>query len=181
MESWIKLTEALAWPISTIIIVLIFKSEITKLMPYLKKLKAGPLEAEFERDVIEIKNEFDPNSQISESEIHITDEKLKNLIIIDPRSAILKSWRQLELALQRAVIQKSGSPRPDISTSFKVINALENLNILSEEERDLARELRGLRNQTAHHSYFSPTEAAASMFVEMAKKLEFKANKIADI
>ncbi|MDO9003602.1 MAG: hypothetical protein Q7V20_09140 [Aquabacterium sp.] len=43
-----KMAEALAWPIAVLTVVLLLRGELLKIIPLLKKLKAGPLEAEFE-------------------------------------------------------------------------------------------------------------------------------------
>ncbi|MGH6646193.1 hypothetical protein [Aquabacterium sp.] len=42
------MAEALAWPIAVLTVVLLLRGELLKIIPFLKKLKAGPLEAEFE-------------------------------------------------------------------------------------------------------------------------------------
>lgn len=50
-------SEALALPAAAVIIVLLFRREFRQLVPLVRKLKAGPLEAEFERDIREISRE----------------------------------------------------------------------------------------------------------------------------
>ena len=46
-----NMTGALAWPVTGFVIALVFRSELKTLVPLLRKLKAGPIEAEFEREI----------------------------------------------------------------------------------------------------------------------------------
>jgi hypothetical protein len=54
----IRLIEALAWPVAAVVIMFVFRREFQALVPLVRKLKAGPLEAEFERQIQEISQEF---------------------------------------------------------------------------------------------------------------------------
>ena len=49
-----KLIEFTAWPIAAVALVAMLRTEIKSLLPYVKKLKAGPVEAEFEREIKEL-------------------------------------------------------------------------------------------------------------------------------
>ena len=46
-----KLVEFLAWPTAAVIVVVLLRDELRRLLSLVKKLKAGPVEAEFEREV----------------------------------------------------------------------------------------------------------------------------------
>jgi hypothetical protein len=46
-----KLIESTAWPIAVVSFVAMLRIEIKLLLSYIKKLKAGSVEAEFEREV----------------------------------------------------------------------------------------------------------------------------------
>lgn len=43
-----KLVDSLAWPVAGVLLGLIFRKKLLDLIPLLRKVKAGPLEAEFE-------------------------------------------------------------------------------------------------------------------------------------
>jgi hypothetical protein len=50
---------SVAWPVTALTIVLLMRKELVALLPFVRKLKAGPLEAEFEREVKELKEEVE--------------------------------------------------------------------------------------------------------------------------
>ncbi len=181
MELIIKLLDVIAWPIVAVIVVFSLKSEIKGIIPLIKRLKIGPLEADFEQKVLNTSEKYEPSldSITVESDDFPTEENLSRLVSINPRGAIMEAWLELEKSLKQAVVHKAGSPVPDVSTSYKIVQALRAQNIFNEEEVDLINELRGLRNQAAHLSEFHPTEASAFMFMQMAKKLESRAKSIA--
>jgi hypothetical protein len=52
-----EMIKALAWPMAASIAVLVLRREIKGLLPLIKKLKAGPIEAEFDREVRELKEQ----------------------------------------------------------------------------------------------------------------------------
>ncbi|MGY8590239.1 hypothetical protein L0935_18570, partial [Paracidovorax citrulli] len=43
-----KLIDSIAWPVAAVLLGLIFRKKLAELLPLLRKVKAGPLEAEFE-------------------------------------------------------------------------------------------------------------------------------------
>ena len=182
MEHLVGLTDALAWPIASIIIALAFRSEIRKLLPSIKKFKAGPIEAEFERRISEVIAESTDlilDSTTTQEVVSVND-KLVKLADVDPRSAILETWRNLETSLKGAVIKRSGSPIPDVSTSFKILREAEKMELLSPSELLAANELRGLRNQAAHIENFNPTRNAALKYIELAKRVERHAKLVVE-
>lgn len=132
LELLIKLIDALAWPTMAGITVFVLKSEIKSLLPIIKHLRIGPLEAEFEQKILEAQERYAPDLLPIPIELEeTTDDRISKLISVDPRSAILEAWRNLEHSLQRAVIQRSGSPVPDVSTSYKAIQAAMKLHLFS--------------------------------------------------
>ncbi len=46
--------DSISWPLVTLILGLAFRKQIAELFPYLKKLKAGPVEAEFEMEAKQV-------------------------------------------------------------------------------------------------------------------------------
>lgn len=105
-----KLVEFLAWPSATVVLLLLLRGEINDLFRYVKKLKAGPVEAEFEREVKELKAAAEAQPQLLPPPEGATPEKqmLLQLVQINPRSAVLEAWRGVEEASLR-VIQNKGS------------------------------------------------------------------------
>lgn len=169
-----KLVEFLAWPSAAVVLVLLLRGEVKDLFRYIKKLKAGPVEAEFEREVQQLKATAEAQPQFLPPPEGSTPERqmLLQLVQISPRSAVLEAWRGVEDASVR-VIQSKGVyvPEREASSSLSVIRSLTKESVLSVDEVSLYHELRSLRNQAAHAKDFSPTTDAALNYIELAGRL----------
>ena len=171
----INVFEALAWPISTIVLVLLLRHEIRTLLPYLRKIKAGPLEAEFERGTSILKAELPQQPKAAEAVKHIEESSLDRL---NPRSEVLEAWLNLEAASNAALakrqIQQHGpgalSTRPSLRN---LANTLQNSGLLHEGQVNLFKELQHLRNEVVHTLEFAPTQEAVSRYVETANYLKW--------
>jgi hypothetical protein len=174
---------SLAWPLTVLAVVLLLRAQIVALFPALKRLKAGPVEAEFERAVEQIKKEAPPELEAPRqlpASVDARRREFLQLAAINPRAAIVEAWRGVESAAQRAGIQRIiGSPMPDLSTPLKTIRALAREGVAGPEEVALFHDLRGLRNQATHAADFSPTYEAAVDYIDLALRLEAKFESLA--
>ncbi|MGA7949964.1 MAG: hypothetical protein WCA45_07370 [Thiobacillaceae bacterium] len=170
-----KVVDAVAWPIAAVTLFFFLRPEIKTLFSLIKRLKAGPVEAEFEREVKELRTEAEmqmpalpvPPPQIPER------QKLLQLAQLNPRSAILEAWQGVEFTAQRVVSDRALFVPPREATSpMAVIRALNKAQLLSSEEVALYHDLRALRNQAAHVQDFSPTYDSALNYIELAGRLQ---------
>lgn len=169
-----KLVEFLAWPVAAVLLGALLRDEFKQLLPYVKKLKAGPVEAEFEREVKELEKEATAHPQnvpLSEG-LSADRQMLLQLAQINPRSAVLEAWRSIEAAALRVVQAKAlYVSEKDARSQFAVIRAIGKNNILSGEDFALFHDLRALRNQAAHATDFAPTTDAALSYIDLAGRL----------
>ena len=180
LEFTIRLIESLVWPIAVVVIVFSFRGELRKILPLLRKLKAGPIEAEFEQAVLEAKQEAeyitrDPN------EIKALENKAQPLIRlaeVNPRSAILEAWLGVESALKRAAFQHAGSPLPSATSPIQQIRVLDGEDLLDSVNVALFHDLRGLRNQAVHINDFQLSRKAAENYIKLAASLESRLDKL---
>lgn len=173
---------SLAWPATLLAVVLLLRKQIAELLPLIRKLKAGPVEAEFEREVKELRAEASetlptPELRLLEGE----SKRLYELAQLSPRAAILEAWQGIEFSARRAALQRAGSPIPDMSSPLRLIRALTQLELLSSEDVALFNDLRGLRNQAIHSPDFSPSFEAVSTYLQLAQSLEAKLAKLATV
>jgi hypothetical protein len=169
-----KLTEFTAWPIAAIALVAMLRTEIKSLLPYVKKLKAGPVEAEFEREIKELEATAKAQPQLLPPPEGLTPERqmLLQLVQVNPRSAVLEAWRGIEESAIRVVQNKAlYVPERESHSPLAVIRVLNKENVLSAEEVSLYHDLRTLRNQAAHAQDFLPTTDAAYSYIELASGL----------
>ncbi len=177
-----KLVEFLAWPGASVILVFMLRGEIKRLLPFVKRLEAGPLEAEFEREVKELKATAEAQPQLLPPPEGATPEKqmMLQLVQINPRAAVLEAWRGVEEASVRAIQGKAVYVQEGQARSpLAVVRALNKAEMLTGEEVSLYHDLRSLRNQAAHSQDFAPTVDAALSHIELAGRLRQALEKAA--
>ena len=167
-----KLMEVLVWPVTAIILVTVLRREIGALAPLIRKLKAGPLEAEFEREVREMRTAVEANTQnteVAQTTWQVSAEKLAQ---VNPRSAILEAWRQTEMAAIRTLRKKQPELNDQqVRSTRDVLRLLGESGLSNQEEVALLNQMRFLRNQAGHVDSFQPTYEAAMNFVQLAATL----------
>ncbi len=178
-----SIVSSIAWPATALAIIWLLRKEILRLLPFLSRLKAGPIEAEFEREVAEIKS--DPALQLpppAPKSLAGRTEQLLQLASISPRSAILEAWQGIEFAIRRAGLQRiGGSPPPDVSSPLRVVRELSQAGLLSNEDVSLFHDLRGLRNQATHAPDFNPTYEAVRNYIDLAARLQVRFEVLANV
>lgn len=164
----------LAWPVATIIVILLLRDEIKQLLRLVKKLKAGPVEAEFEREVKELAAAADSNEPpLPPAPVNADQQFLIKLAEVSPRSAILEAWRRVETAIFKTIDQHAiyVSPR-EANSPYAAVRALTKDGYISNDELALYHDLRTLRNQAAHKEEFDPNLEAALSYISLSAKLE---------
>lgn len=169
-----KITEALAWPLATVVILIALRKHLARLIPLLKRVKAGPLEAEFERELRDLRKEAaEELPPVTEAvALDPLDERLQKLAEINPRSAILEAWQQVEAAARKRSIELGiQTIDPERRPRFDAYRELARAKILNLEGLSIYQDLRALRNQAAHVDEFNPTKAAALDYIALSKRL----------
>jgi hypothetical protein len=82
------------------VVVVVLRGEIKTLLLLLKKLKAGPVEAEFDREVRELARETETQVPSATPVPPSLPErqKLLQLAELNPRSAVIEAWHNVEFA-----------------------------------------------------------------------------------
>jgi hypothetical protein len=168
-----SLVESLAWPVTVIALVALLKDEIVKIAPFLKRFKAGPIEAEFERDVKELKESTQTQGTATTSQVEnpATKNFLYQLAELHPRSAILESWVRLEAAA-RAALSSNGSVSGNYIPAARLAEPLARAELVTEGQVTLYHELRRLRNEVAHAVHFYPPHESARAYIDLAAFLQ---------
>jgi len=170
-----KLAETLAWPAVVLIVVSLLRKEVSALLAIVKKVKAGPVEAEFEREINELKSVADAELPAVERQASATSgqNELEQLAQINPRAAIIEAWRRLELAARSALSRLGISMNwRDAASPLAHARSLAKNALLSQEELVLFNDLRNLRNMSVHAENFSPTLEAALSYIEVAFRVQ---------
>lgn len=170
-----KLCEALGWPITSIALVVVLRREIRLLLPSLRKFKAGPVEAEFEKSTAVLTAELPLLPRAREATEQGIGEPVSNT---SPRATVLESWLRLEAtaieALARRQEKLHGPGALTMRPSMKgLAHALLNSGLLQEDQIILLKELLHLRNEVVHTLDFSPSNEAILRYVETANYLNW--------
>ena len=169
-----KMIDSLAWPLVALVLGLVFRKKLLDLIPAIRKLKAGPLEAEFELAAKEIRVSAaeisakskttkggEPEEQREERGKEIVESFLSARN--DPAGMILEGWSKVDGELFRLGHQLGDVVDPVTSTT-KVFKSVMSSDVLPFETRRLVHELHDLRNKVAH-SKVVPTSDAAQDYV----------------
>jgi hypothetical protein len=174
-----KLVEFLAWPTATVVLVSLLRDELRRLLSLVKKLKAGPVEAEFEREVIQLRESTPPAPPPTPAAPELAARKasLVRIAEVSPRSAILEAWREVEAAtLRLAEIKPTGVSVPVPSQELKspalAIRVVSRAELIPSDWIARYYELRELRNRAAHDHDFTPTLESAIAYIELASRLQ---------
>src|SRR5262245_61520320 len=105
MDFTLKLVSALAWPVTALVIVGAFGNQLRGLLTHeLRRLKAGPLEAEWERGLEETRAavavQETADASASGSDVDKFD-RLRELAPTEPNLAIVGGYQAVDLEVQK--------------------------------------------------------------------------------
>ena len=145
------LIDSLAWPLAAVTLGLVFRRQVTLLLPFVRRVKAGPLEAEFEREVRELRTTADSAASQNPASKPAWQDGVEQLAQVNPRSAIMEAWRQTEATLVRAIQSHDSSlSERDLRSTREVLRILGEHGMATPEEAAMLNQMRFLRNQAAH-------------------------------
>lgn len=99
MQASAPILQALAWPTAVIVVAAIFHTQIRGLLPDLKRVRAGLLEAEFERRRAEVEAEVGTPPAEEQRPYGDSRAELRALAAVSPSAAVLEAYRRVEQVL----------------------------------------------------------------------------------
>jgi hypothetical protein len=169
--------KSVAWPITLLIVVYIFRREVSEIVSNLTGLRYKHLELKFGRQ-LEESNLLADNAQLpvperpqyafaGAPELRFPDD-VRKLAYRSPREAVLEAWLLLEEAARARLAAEGYDTRKN---STKTIQLIEEKQLLSKDALELFRKLRKLRNQVVHDRTIWLTPQLADEFVLVAERL----------
>ncbi|MBB3978161.1 hypothetical protein GGQ64_003375 [Rhizobium azooxidifex] len=162
----------IAWPIAAVTIVLIFREQLVSLTQRVKQFSApGGINATFENE-LEKTRELAGSSPDLAAEADASPQaeiSSPDLAQIYPEAAILQSYHEIEKLLRRV------SPEKGVTASG-LLNALNRLQIIGADVRDLFDQIRRTRNAAVHSERPITTgealefQALAQLFIHAINK-----------
>ena len=166
--------QALAWPLTLLILILLLRTPITNLIPLIQRLRYKDLELEFGQRVEEAKVEAAqelPEAAEEPTPLGPEREAIVRLAEISPRAAVLEAWRRVELATLATAKIASGDNLPIKVKPFQAIRALEQNERIERSAINLLKELRSLRNEAAHAPQFALSQESALEYTALAENV----------
>ena len=178
-----EMTEALAWPLVALILGLVFRKKLLDLIPAIRKLKAGPLEAEFElaaKQALSNAAEVMSHAKLPGAVPSVAavdsgkdgDSRIVARLLNarnDPAGMIMEGWANVDGELYRLGHQMSLLV-DHLTSTTKVYESVMASDVLPAETRRLVRELRDLRNKVAHVQVV-PTPDSAQDYILAADRV----------
>ncbi|WP_152034018.1 hypothetical protein [Paracidovorax avenae] len=179
-----KLIDSIAWPVAAVLLGLIFRKKLAELLPLLRKVKAGPLEAEFEIATKQVlastaeltAKEHKPDTPQIEDKSSLEDTASKLLTArSEPTATIIEGWSTLDSELHK-LARQTGIKGDPLLSEAKLYREIMDSEVLPIDTRNLVQDLRQLRNQVAHAKVIPTPESAQDYLVSVHRVVELIRN-----
>lgn len=188
MQDFVALVSVLAWPLTVLILVFLFRREFRQAASRLSSLKYKDLQADFARELASVEDEIKllpPTSTTNRSDASVTqtatelssEERLLRLAEISPRAAITEAWRDVELTT-KAAAEAYGIAERGTVAGIREIRELARRGLLPDDVAEVYGGMRRLRNEVAHADEFLLDQDDAVRYIELAKELQ---KRLADL
>jgi len=174
MENFIKLIEAVAWPLTVIAAAFMFRHELRRAAQRLSTLKYKDFSADFNANLTKIESDLDQISsnqtdekQLENDQTLSSYERLLRIADISPRAAIMEAWRDIEVTTKK-VTEAYGIATIGRIAGVKAIRQLVQRGILPSNIVSVYESLRRLRARAAHSADFAIDPEEAERYIDTA-------------
>ena len=179
-----KLIDSLAWPVASVVLGLMFRKKLLELIPTLRRVKAGPLEAEFElatKQVLAGTADLALQAQVPNVSASVPKHSVEGVTAklitarSEPTATIIEGWSTLDGELHKLGRQTQVVVDP-LESQAKVYGRIIDSDVLPLGTRQLVQDLRKLRNQVAHAQVVPTPESAQDYLVAVERVVELIRN-----
>jgi len=133
-------------------------------------LKAGPIEAEFDRLISHVRTEL-PLVQAVPGAVAVSDE-LSDLVRTSPRAAILEAHERIE-ALLRDALEQAGERVDDADSAAALARRAGDRELITPQSANAVEGLAVMRNLAAHEVSGEVTPEGATRYLVLADSVLF--------
>lgn len=154
LEFIAALVRALAWPAALLAVVLLLRPAIVELLGRegLRRFKAGPLEAEWEREVIRTEAELGVGSvgelPAAGSKAELSEELIE-VARRAPAAAVLEAYARIERELRR-ILDHAQVPETELLAGARLARLAVEHDLISRADAHAVEGVSVLRNLAAH-------------------------------
>lgn len=179
-----SLISSLAWPTAVLVLAWMFRSSLDRLLSGdIKRWKAGAAGVEIEywdRTIAEAREELAQDRALTPSEIGAPDEgppefrdEMIELAAISPRSAVMESFRRVELQLL-SMLESAGIEQARPTGARTMAETALQRGLVTEATVEAIRGMTTLRNLAAHgHDDSEIDHVRALEFIDLAEAVLF--------
>ena len=164
-----ELVQALAWPITAVVMALVFRKAIIERLSHMTSTKFPGGEVTFEAAVQEVARGLSL-SDVAAAET--ADQVADRDVTSDPRGTVLNAWREVETAVRDFARRKRIPYGNTLLEPFSAVKAFEKKGVLEPEYISLLKHLGELRNQAARQRDFVPSADSVSLYLRLAEALK---------
>jgi hypothetical protein len=157
-----SLVQSLAWPAAVTVIVVFLRKPIRAALSHalLRRVKAGPVELEFDQLQAEVREELARSPELTEAQAPAPAsqtaapasslrEELSTLAELSPASAVMEASRRIEFRLTE-ILDGSGEPSPRTLGTRALARLARERGLISHETLAAIEGMAVLRNLVAH-------------------------------
>jgi hypothetical protein len=157
-----SLVQSLAWPAAVVVIVVFLRKPIRAALSHalLRRVKAGPVELEFDQLQAEVREELARSPELTEAHAPAPAsqtaapasslrEELSTLAELSPASAVMEASRRIEFRLTE-ILDGSGEPSPRRLGTRALARLARERGLISDETLAAIEGMSVLRNLVAH-------------------------------
>lgn len=152
LQFFASIIGSLAWPAATVLVVLLLRRAILRVLPRLRRLKYGDVEAEFGEKLEEAEEEIAelPAPTSLPKAVEQTEQRLQEVGDFSNNSAVFIAWLTVESAILN-LARTANALAPNMPASRAAENLLKN-EMIDHTTYHAIRNLRALRNIAVHPS-----------------------------
>lgn len=169
-----KIIEAVAWPLSIVILALLLRNPIKSLIPLLSKVKYGDVELEFGKGITKLSEKvnlelFDIKSK---DETKALRDRTMSIIKISPKAAVIEVWRAVETVIvEISTKNKLDLDRELLKKPIKLAERLLKEKLIDETQYNIIQDMRILRNKVVHYEKEQITAENAIEYLDSGVKI----------
>jgi hypothetical protein len=164
------LVKAVVWPITTIMVAVLFRTEFRALLNRLKKGKVGSAEFEFQDQVEELAKDIAEISPVPQP-IELKAETVR-LASSNPRGVMVSAWFEVETTLKNLAQKHNLLDDQTRRNPPALVRTLAKAGLIPKSHAPGYTALYRLRNQAAHEADFNPNEDAILGYLRIAEELK---------
>jgi hypothetical protein len=183
MEFVAALVEALAWPVAAFGVALLFRAKIAELLsPSMRRLKVGPVEAEWDRTLSEAEADLEqPGLKVDELTKGYPHGGPKALDLstvaeISPTAAVMQAYSMIETALREKLKDHASEGVLNSTGAAGLARLAEKEGLTTPETLKAVEGLAVLRNLAAHGRAGETSTARAIDYLALADAVMYAIN-----